>query len=169
MKIHNVFNPTTVKNILEMIGRGVPYKVAAPSNGVSANTFRQWLAFGKQDVEPYDQLYADYQIAHKKCQAMCVEGILRAGKKDWRAYQYYLERMDPDTWSADRDIMREFKRELRKMKDLDVGREEKLLDMSKPPVVFTKPEYLEDHAISEKTSKESEGTGGSEIDVQIDE
>ena len=97
--------------------------VAARAAGVHPNTFFSWLQRGEKEVEDYRtakisgkshhkwselSLYAKlFDVVDKavaQFEAKCVDAISNAGKKDWRAMAWLLERRHKVRWSEDKNL-----------------------------------------------------------------
>jgi hypothetical protein len=78
----------TEKKILDSIARGVPLKTAAALAGVGETTLHEW-----RKLDPA----FDKAVARAEAQpiAESVDTIRRAGKNDWRANTWWLERLHP--------------------------------------------------------------------------
>jgi hypothetical protein len=67
-------------------------KEAAPAAGIPWNTAKDWLAKGREGVEPYARFVADVEEAKATWAAFMIQRISSASANDWRAAAYLLER-----------------------------------------------------------------------------
>jgi len=88
-----------VKNILEAVGIGAPYELAALYAGVHRTTINRWKAKGEREESGE---YRDFCIAIKKAEGQaivgCLGSITLAAKKQWQAAAWLLERRYPETY-----------------------------------------------------------------------
>lgn len=71
--------------------------------GISDRTFYNWVKQGRQDQEDGKntaarRFFEEVKRAEASAEASAIMGILRAGKKQWQALAWYLERKYPDRW-----------------------------------------------------------------------
>ena len=78
--------------ILEALHAGHTRKVATAAGGICEETFRRWVA-----ADPH--LQQQVVQAEAVAEHSLVECIKRAGKVDWRAAAWLLERRNPSAWS----------------------------------------------------------------------
>lgn len=73
----------------------MPLKSACAVAGINASTYRRWVRRG----EAGEPLYEEFAIAARRVRALfaaeLVRGIETAGKEDWRAAAWLLERLFP--------------------------------------------------------------------------
>lgn len=93
--------------LLRAIRRGAPSDVAAAVAGVSLRTWQRWKQQGRAGLEPYASLYADVERAEAVQEAGYVSRIRVAGKSDWKADAWLLERGKPQRWAANREAPEE--------------------------------------------------------------
>ena len=80
--------------VLELLKDGVPKVHAAQAVGVHENTLTRWM---NEDRE----FSAEVRAAESAAVALRVQRIGEAGKKDWRADSWYLERTQKATFGSD--------------------------------------------------------------------
>lgn len=96
--------------LCELLAAGVSVQSACAEVGVSMGTFRRWLNRGRDEIEriereelaspsnkeiPYVMFYVGVQRAQAALEKELVTNIVKAGKKDWRANGWMLERRLP--------------------------------------------------------------------------
>lgn len=69
------FKPERVAKILKDIGQGVPYKIAAESNGVADATFYDWMSKGMADLR--QEIVSDYTAMVEALREIEKERIIR--------------------------------------------------------------------------------------------
>lgn len=85
--------------ILDAIKDGNTNETAAKLAGISESTFYNWVAKGKEAEKGiYRNFVDELEIAEAAAFAESVKNIRTAGKEDWRASAWYLERRDPANW-----------------------------------------------------------------------
>lgn len=120
--------------IVECVRNGCPYTVAAKCAGISPRTLQTWLQRGRDGSAPeYVALVADIEKAKSEAIRVAVEEIRAAGKKNWTAFAWWLERTYPGMYSKDNYRIREVERELAELS--------KLLRGSAPPVLRLEPRH----------------------------
>ncbi|HMJ14160.1 MAG TPA: hypothetical protein VK524_22245 [Polyangiaceae bacterium] len=78
--------------------------MAAPAAGIPWNTCKEWLAKGRDGVEPYAQFGEDVEMAKAAWATFMIQRISSASGKDWRAAAYMLERRIPGFYKPDQRI-----------------------------------------------------------------
>ncbi len=81
------------QQILDTLRKGNTKKDAHSLAGISSTTFSRWQADN-------EEFRADLICAQSEALQVYAEGIAEAGKTDWRARAWLLERLDPENWSA---------------------------------------------------------------------
>lgn len=71
--------------------------------GIGRRTFYTWLQKGEEDYERgvsslYRQFYEAMEESRSLAETEAVKGILEAGKKQWQALAWFLERRYPERW-----------------------------------------------------------------------
>lgn len=71
--------------------------------GISPRTLYNWMEWGreaqeKEEWNEYRHFYERMRQAESHAEASCVMGIFKAGKRQWQAFAWYLERKYPDRW-----------------------------------------------------------------------
>lgn len=98
---------TVAEAIVLALAHGLTIEKAAETVGVSATTVHNWLARGEEwrdaDVVPAgEEPFLEFLYATTRARAQAVElalaGIIEAGKEDWRAWAWFLERSFPDEY-----------------------------------------------------------------------
>lgn len=105
--------PEAHKAIVDAVSAGMPYRFAAAAAGVTERALHLWLAAGRKGSGE-----ANVQLLHalKEAQAKAVASRLReltaAGEKQWQAHAWWLERMYPDEFGANRQEVRELQKQV---------------------------------------------------------
>jgi hypothetical protein len=96
--------PSVARAIVESLRAGVYVQTAATIAGVSKQSFYEWCKRGKAGEQPYaDFLDAcEKAIAHSESNA--VKSIRAAGKKNWQALCWWLERRHRQRWARNVDL-----------------------------------------------------------------
>lgn len=98
---------TVAEAIVLALAHGLTIEKAAETVGVSATTVHNWLARGEEwreadSVPPGEEPFLEFLYATTRARAKAVElalgGIIEAGKEDWRAWAWFLERSFPDEY-----------------------------------------------------------------------
>jgi hypothetical protein len=89
------YTPDTAKKILKVIRSGNSRETAAASAGLAKSTLLHWLRMGSSGVEPYASFSLACDEAESDAKVEAVEAIRRAGKDDWHAMAWWLERSYP--------------------------------------------------------------------------
>ena len=94
---------TTITKIMGYIAQGLTINNACQATGISRKTYYLWYTQGKQDSEKeikslQQTLYDAIPDAQSLCEQMYLQRIADAGKKDWRAIAWILERTNPKTY-----------------------------------------------------------------------
>jgi len=77
--------------------------VIAGALGIGRRTFYTWLQKGEEDYQRgvsslYRQFYEAMEESRSLAETEAVKGILEAGKKQWQALAWFLERRYPERW-----------------------------------------------------------------------
>lgn len=98
---------TVGEAFIAVLSTGCSIETAAATVGVAKQTVYDWLARAEEhrDSSPVpkgEQIYLDFSDALTRAREQVVTvalaGVLEAGKSDWRAYAWYLERSRPEEW-----------------------------------------------------------------------
>lgn len=106
--------PARIERVCDSLRAGNFFKVACRAANLSESCGRKWLRRGREEAEaredredtgedaPDDLLFLQFfhAVTRAECEAEAgaVAGILAAGRADWRALAWYLERKHPDHW-----------------------------------------------------------------------
>nr|WP_302577926.1 hypothetical protein [Methanobrevibacter arboriphilus] len=88
------------EKIIIAIENGANFKDAAVYNGITEQTFYNWLKRGKESKKgKYKDFYEKMKEAKIKNKMFHIKNINVAGKKDWKASAWRLERMYPEEYA----------------------------------------------------------------------
>lgn len=87
--------PETQTAIALAVAAGAPIPIAAASVGVPKSTWRNWLAKGREGIEPYAAFLEAMESAKAAFAAGAVRKIAAAGEFDWHPLAWLLERRFP--------------------------------------------------------------------------
>ncbi len=92
--------PQKEKCLFNAIRQGLTYRQAAALAGISYMTFNRWKKRGALDDAPPElRDFCDHIAeAEAKAALACVSTISKAGRRDWRASAWILERRYPEDW-----------------------------------------------------------------------
>lgn len=116
-------NPERRQAILEALRQGAYLEVAGRRGGVSAATIHRWMDLGRSSVaaveaahrrieegekgvkvppahEPYHSFYEEVEAARAQSEMRAVTIVQLAGRNDWKAAAWYLERAFPKRWGS---------------------------------------------------------------------
>ena len=97
--------PELQDQIVTLIRRGVSRELACGAVGISSRTLRRWLDRAS-DNGPRRRAFKEFRAAVEQAEAQVetalVGGVVHAGKKDWRALAWYLERRFGVRWNPKR-------------------------------------------------------------------
>lgn len=90
-----------IESICLEIKRGVPFKYAAESVGITYATFNKWVKKGELEPENSDSLYRMAYDEFNRAKALAivlrVETLRKASEAgDWRSSAWWLERVAPE-------------------------------------------------------------------------
>ena len=85
-------NTEAMRRVIEAIGKGCTYKLAAQAAGVHETTLTLWCRNGEKGRQPYKDFVHDLRVAENKRAEALLENIIKAGVKDWRSNAWLLER-----------------------------------------------------------------------------
>lgn len=101
------FNADRQRRILKDLADGQTRACAGARAGISERTFRNWMRRGATGEEPFAAFVAGVKKAERDAEAVAVGEIRKAGKKNWTAYAWWLERKYPQSWGKESDKIRE--------------------------------------------------------------
>src|SRR5262249_51932820 len=90
--------PAVQQKILRAIRAGNYASVAAASAGIDDSTFYRWLERGEKGEEPYCEFREAIKKASADAEQEALADIRKAGKTNWQARAWYLERCHPARW-----------------------------------------------------------------------
>jgi hypothetical protein len=100
-----LLTPAVQAVIIEAIGVGCPYPIAAAHAGVDHDTLRIWRRKGEHGIAPYADFVKELAQAELDWEVNAVKSIHAAGEKDWRAHLELLSRRIPERWArANREM-----------------------------------------------------------------
>ena len=86
------------KKIVAIVRVGNCRETAAAAAGINARTLRRWLRRGADGEEPYESFAEAVDEAEAYAEARDLRVIVEAGKTDWRAAAWRLERRGGARW-----------------------------------------------------------------------
>ena len=89
-----------INKLLDFIAQGMTVENACFVTGISEKTYYLWFNQGKEDAENETEslqrkLYEGIPAARALCEQTHLQNIMEAGKKNWRASAWFLERTRP--------------------------------------------------------------------------
>lgn len=92
--------PEVQERLVSAIRQGLKYDTACALAGISYYTMRNWVIAGEGAA---DGIYFNFLTALKKAEAEAeqdlVKSIKDAGKREWQANAWILERRHPERWA----------------------------------------------------------------------
>lgn len=88
----------TSDKILASVRAGNFKETASVAAGIDPRTLRNWMYRGAKGEQPYADFLADLEEAEAKSEERDVLRIGLAGKDDWKALAWRLERKNPKKW-----------------------------------------------------------------------
>ena len=88
--------------VIALVRRGSHRETACAAVGVSSNTLRRWLSRAEEGGPHslrYRRFAEDLDKAEAEAETLTMSAIVHAGKADWRALAWILERRGPQRWS----------------------------------------------------------------------
>ena len=85
-------NTAGMARVLEALGKGCTYKLAASAAGISEQTLYEWIRKGDAGRDPYKTFVSDLRKAENTRAETLLDNIIKAGTKDWRSNAWLLER-----------------------------------------------------------------------------
>ena len=113
------FDDGRAASILVDLASGQTRACAAGRAGISERTLARWMALGKEGEEPFASFVSSVKKAERDAEAEAVLEIRTAGRKNWTAYAWWLERKFPESWGKDAELLKEIIAEYRKRKTAD--------------------------------------------------
>jgi len=83
--------PEVEVDILNLVGAGNTLNHAARATGITTETARNWVKWGRAHKKPYADFVMKLDAAEAKAITESVKAIQVAGKTDWRAAKAHLE------------------------------------------------------------------------------
>lgn len=115
--------------IVRAVGDGLPYRFAAAAAGCSESALMKWMRAGRTGRSPdCVQLFHDIKDAQAKAVAKRLKELTTAGKSQWQAHAWWLERMFPGQFAVNRLEVRELQKQLKEL----MGRVAKLAPPESP-------------------------------------
>lgn len=104
------FTPDVVAAILQNVEAGLSFKIAAEDAGVSYDTFNDWkqgrFPRSSKDNPVTAELKSQFSEGLTRARAAGIKGhhqhVALAGKTEWRASAWLLERIEPETYARNR-------------------------------------------------------------------
>jgi hypothetical protein len=108
--------------LLAAIAKGLSFDRAAHLAGINERTFCHWRRIGKADTEAgnesaYSALCHDIKRSRSAFVAEALERISNAGRAQWQANAWILERLFPDEFASDR---RELRQAIKQLAELEL-------------------------------------------------
>ena len=92
-------SPTRKKQICTHLAAGNSRRISAEAAGISRRTFQRWMAKGEEQTKgPFRAFRRAVIRAEAEAVTVAVGCIREAGKKNWRAAAWWLERRHPKDW-----------------------------------------------------------------------
>jgi len=97
-----------IDKILDYISQGMSAKNASFITGISEKTYYLWFHQGEKDSENeieslQRELYEGIPKAKALCEQAHLQNIFEAGKKNWRASAWFLERTRPSIYGRNNE------------------------------------------------------------------
>lgn len=113
------YTPELGSNLCKVLARGNFREMACAQVGISTQTLRNWLRRGVEGEEQFAELLLNVENAEAQSEDLLITGIQAAGKQDWRALAWILERLASQRWGykaqAQVDVQKELNRILEKI------------------------------------------------------
>lgn len=128
--------PEVHTEIVKAVAAGVPVQYACQAAGVSYETARRWLAIGRghagrqpslrpETRRQYKEFAADVDAAEAQAVRRNLLLVEAAGRTDWRASSWWLERVHPDRFARQTHVtvqsVEDLEAELREILGPEVG------------------------------------------------
>lgn len=94
------FTPETKAKILEVVGVGVPFSVAAKYAGIDERNLRRWIEKGRSETKGEYHAFVDaLDQAESKAEVRVVAEWQKHLPKKWEACRDFLARRFPERWA----------------------------------------------------------------------
>ena len=92
--------PELIEQAAKLIAGGNYASTVLQMLGVGESTWYRWLEKGRDSKgrSIYREFWESIQKAEAAAEARAVSGVMAAGRRNWTAYAWYLERKFPDRW-----------------------------------------------------------------------
>lgn len=101
--------PELIEQAAKLISQGNYAQTVFQMLGIPESTWYGWLQRGRESERR--NVYSEFSEAVKKAEAAAelraVSGIVAAGRRNWTAFAWYLERKYPDRWGRRDKIQQE--------------------------------------------------------------
>ena len=101
--------PELIEQAAKLISQGNYAQTVFQMLGIPESTWYGWLQRGRESERR--NIYSEFSEAVKKAEAAAelraVSGIVAAGRRNWTAFAWYLERKYPDRWGRRDKIQQE--------------------------------------------------------------
>jgi len=101
--------PELIENAAKLIAGGNYASTVFQMLGIGESTWYEWLQRGREGARK--SIYTEFAEAIKKAESAAelraVSGIMAAGRRNWTAYAWYLERKFPDRWGRKDKVQQE--------------------------------------------------------------
>jgi hypothetical protein len=118
--------PEIAKEVIAMIGNGVPYAVAIEAAGFCEKTIYNWLSYGIRDRnEGKDTIFVEFLQSIKRVEASFINELLgrvKEGVDRWQSCAWILERRYRQHFGVDAGIIQEL---MESFKQLEAKLDEK--------------------------------------------
>jgi len=101
--------PELIEQAAKLIAGGNYASTVFQMLGVGESTWYRWLEKGRDSKgrSIYREFWESIQKAEAAAEARAVSGVMAAGRRNWTAYAWYLERKFPDRWGHKAKIQQE--------------------------------------------------------------
>ena len=90
--------PEREERLVSLLKAGQSRTAACAAVGIVERTLRNWVTRGEEGDERWSSFAQRVREAESECETRAVVGVQIAGKKDWRALAWWLERRFPLRW-----------------------------------------------------------------------
>lgn len=123
-------NSKLTKAICKDISGGMPFKWASRNNNITEQTFYNWYNKGKKANDGlFKEFYDEVEKAKAKAVKYNVGVVMNAGKENWQASAWWLERTCPDDFGKKKEVKADVKVEDKHMGLARLFTEEELAEM----------------------------------------
>lgn len=88
----------TLRKITNALRAGNYIETAARYAGIASSTLYEWLDRGERGERGYVEFYEQVELARAEAEVSDVAHLRIAGKTNWQAYAWMLERRHPTRW-----------------------------------------------------------------------